>query len=277
MNVESTTVTATKSSKTETSSSAQKKDCEATFKDEFEAVKTQENKKTEEAKKVESEKAQSTQKNAEEASKESAKEKDKPNNNNENAKISNSLAELNSKIAAIKNIKNVSSIHHTEGKADDSLFTKKDYCQTIKMDNNDISFFLNLVENRQMLAQIGQVNNFNPSNTLFTDVKSEATQSTIQVSATLLDAINQSAKTNKPFRIDFDKDIAVIMKVDKEGVLSASFIPGSAAVEAYLKNNIAGLRQNFDNQNLPYNELSYRNNEKQEQQNQSKKKENNDE
>lgn len=142
------------------------------------------------------------------------------------------------------------------------------------MDNNDIMFFVNLVENRQMIAQNNPVINSNINNN-FTDIKSEATQETVRVSATLMDAINDSLKTNKSFRIDFDKDIAVIMRVDKEGVLSANFIPGSAAVENYLRNNIETLRQNFDNQNLPYNELSYKRQQKEEhQQHQNKENEN---
>ena len=72
-------------------------------------------------------------------------------------------------------------------------------------------------------------------------------------------------KTNQPFRIDFDKDVSVIIKVNKDGSLAANFIPGDKAVEQYLRNNIASLRQRFDDQNLPYSELSYSNQNRQQQ------------
>jgi hypothetical protein len=54
------------------------------------------------------------------------------------------------------------------------------------------------------------------------------------------------------------------LKIDKHGRVRAEFIPGSLEVENYLKNNIPVLRQKFDEQNLPYNDLIYRQNNKQE-------------
>lgn len=56
----------------------------------------------------------------------------------------------------------------------------------------------------------------------------------------------------------------------------ANFIPGDKAVEQYLKNNIASLRQRFDEQNLQYSELSYSNSRQQQQQQNRKKEKNNE-
>lgn len=50
-----------------------------------------------------------------------------------------------------------------------------------------------------------------------------------------MDKLSESMKTNQPFRIDFDKDVSVIIKVNKDGSLAANFIPGDKAVEQYLK------------------------------------------
>lgn len=184
------------------------------------------------------------------------------------------LNELSSKIAALSSLKNnFSSKTHIKKAETVDKGAKSDYCQTIKMNPNDITFFLNLVDNQQLTAQNSM--GVNSQNGAFTDIKSEATQQTVPVSAPLMDALNESFKTNKPFRIDFGGDVAVIMKVDRDGKLSANFIPGSAAVEAYLKNNIALLQQSFDEQNLPYNQLSY--SKQQQQQQKENKKENNDE
>lgn len=81
-----------------------------------------------------------------------------------------------------------------------------------------------------------------------------------------MDKLAESMKTNQPFRIDFDKDVSVIIKVNKDGSLAANFIPGDKAVEQYLRNNIASLRQRFDEQDLSYTQLSYSNSRQQQQQ-----------
>lgn len=268
MNVESTSATKVAKASTSSSSSTSTKDSSTTFKDELDAVKTQEVKTAEETKATEASNAETTQ-NSQKTAEENATtqlEKKETAESLEKTSISDPLKELNSKIATLNELKNgfKSPLQAVISKTDDTT-DKSPYCQTIKMDNNDISFFVNLVDNQQMFAQNNLGINPNAGNR-FTDIKTEATQSAVHVSATLLDAMNESVKTNKPFRIDFDGDIAVVLKVNKEGVLSANFIPGSAAVENYLRNNIAGLRQNFDNQDLPYNELSYSNQPKQEQQ-----------
>ena len=78
-----------------------------------------------------------------------------------------------------------------------------------------------------------------------------------------MNKLADSMKNNQAFRIDFDKDVSVIIKVNKDGSLMANFIPGDKAVEQYLKNNIASLRQRFDEQNLQYSQLSYSNSRQQ--------------
>ena len=81
-----------------------------------------------------------------------------------------------------------------------------------------------------------------------------------------MEKLSESMKTNQPFRIDFDKDVSVIIKVNKDGSIAANFIPGDKAVEQYLRNNISFLRQRFDEQNLSYSQLSYSNSRQQQQQ-----------
>ena len=63
--------------------------------------------------------------------------------------------------------------------------------------------------------------------------------------------------------------------MDTKGKVSAEFIPGDKAVEMYLRNNISSLKQRFDDQNLPYNDIMYRqggNGRNRERQNQQKDK-----
>lgn len=299
MNIESSaSATITKTNDTTTSSSAPNSSSatdNSSFKEQLSAVKTQEQKTAQDTTKTENEtikenaqditaqNTQNAQKNAAEntvqqITKDKLSNIDNKEKSDEN-KISDPFSELNSQIAILNGLKN--EFTKTQGigaKSTDKTESKDDYCATMKMDNKDITFFVNLVDNQQMIAQSGQVNNQSNNSVTnnFTEIKNMVTQSTVQVSQTLIDALNKSAETGKPFRIDFGNDVAVIMKVDKQGTLSANFIPGSAAVEAYLKNNIEGLRQSFDNQGLAYNELTYSNQQKQ-QQKQKQQKENENE
>lgn len=129
---------------------------------------------------------------------------------------------------------------------------KIDY-SSISMSDGDAEFFANLVSKTDMSMQsiAGEFNKALQSG------KIEQVQKTAQVSATILEALSESMKTNKAFRIDFDKDVSVVMRVDRDGSINANFIPGDKAVEAYLKNNISYLKQRFDEQNLSYGELTY--------------------
>lgn len=138
----------------------------------------------------------------------------------------------------------------------------------INMSDSDANFFANLVQNTDMSMQ-----------SIATQVSEQMAegaqniQQNVQVSSVLMDKLAESMKTNQPFRIDFDKDVSVIIKVNKDGSLAANFIPGDKAVEQYLRNNIASLRQRFDEQNLSYSQLSYSNSRQQQQQQRRQNKE----
>ena len=69
--------------------------------------------------------------------------------------------------------------------------------------------------------------------------------------------LKTSYDTNKPIRLDFDNDVTVILKLDKEGKIQTHFIPGSKEVENYLKNNISSLRQIFEEEEIRYSHLDY--------------------
>lgn len=86
----------------------------------------------------------------------------------------------------------------------------------------------------------------------------EQTRATSEVSKTLLNLIEKAYNTSKPCRIDFDNNISVILQIDKDGKVTAQFLPSDAVAEQYLRNNIGYLRQSLDAQNIEYNEISYR-------------------
>lgn len=166
----------------------------------------------------------------------------------------------------IQNLLNTKDIMSTVSSA--STF---DY-DVINMSDSDANFFANLVQNTDMSMKSisAQINDAMVNN-------SQNVQKNVQVSSVLMEKLSDSMKTNQPFRIDFDKDVSVIIKVNKDGSLAANFIPGDKAVEQYLRNNISSLRQRFDEQNLPYSQLSYSNSRQQQQERRRNNKENNNE
>lgn len=151
-------------------------------------------------------------------------------------------------------------------KDNDSI--KVDY-SSVKMDKEDAIFFTDLIQDTEKTLQ-----------TVVNDLQSEAeqkvqqTSKNVRVSSTLLNALSEAVKTNQPMRIEFDKDVSIIIKIDKDGALNAKFIPGDKAVEEYLKQNLSSLKQKFDEQEINYRDLSYSNRQKQNQENRRNKKEN---
>ena len=132
----------------------------------------------------------------------------------------------------------------------------------ISMSFDDAMFFVNLTQEGQFVAQTNTNNNF--QNLMQIEVAQTAvTQKTIEVSNKLTELIQKAQSTQKPVRISFDNDVSVVLKIDKNGRVTAEFIPGSIEVENYLRNNIDSLKQKFEEQNLPYNDLFYRQNKQQ--------------
>ena len=139
-------------------------------------------------------------------------------------------------------------------KSNSASSAKKAEEKSIKMTEANAKFFQNLVENNNQVSQDSKA----------TDMANQATLKDVEeahsakVSKSLLNALKESQETNKSFRVDFDKDLSVILKVNRNGRISAEFLPGDAAVEQYLKSNIPLLKQKFNDEGLEYENLSYR-------------------
>ncbi len=117
-----------------------------------------------------------------------------------------------------------------------------------KIGVNDAIFFVNLLNQQNLINYSVEDNKIEL--TTFDNKKINATNS-------LLNMLQTSFDSKKPIRLDFDKDITVILKMDSDGKIQAHFIPGSSEVEKYLKNNIQSLRQNFDDEEINYSYLGY--------------------
>ncbi|MBR3605227.1 MAG: hypothetical protein IKL52_04285 [Candidatus Gastranaerophilales bacterium] len=117
-----------------------------------------------------------------------------------------------------------------------------------KIGINDAIFFVNLL-NRDGLI------NYSVENNVLS--VSDVNNKKINATNSLLNMLQTSFDTKKPIRLDFDNDVTVILKLDKEGKIQAHFIPGTSEVEAYLKNNISCLKQSFDEEEINYSYLGY--------------------
>lgn len=131
--------------------------------------------------------------------------------------------------------------------------------QSMEMTVEDAQFFVDVVKNnnagvQNVVQDIQQAMNFG----------TEKVQKTANVSKTLINALQNSVKTGQAVRIDFGNDVAVVMRVSRDGSIMANFIPGDKAVEEYLKNNIGFLKQRFDEEDIPYSQLSYSQHQQQE-------------
>lgn len=112
---------------------------------------------------------------------------------------------------------------------------------TLNLSREDLNLILNLVNDKIYLNEISPKQ----------DVK------TTPVSEIMFNMLAESMKNGKAFRLNFDNDISVIIRVSKEGRISANFLPGSDIAENYLKNNMANLVQRFEAQGIEYDELTH--------------------
>ena len=126
----------------------------------------------------------------------------------------------------------------------------------IIMNEADVEVFANLVQNGEI-----DMNNLAP----------KALEKSVHVSKTLADMLAKAMEDNKPIRIDFDNNISVIIKISRDGKITADFLPSSQVAEAYLKENLPLLKQRFDDENIKYDELNQRERKNREQDDNRKK------
>ena len=165
----------------------------------------------------------------------------------------NMLLNKDNQTAKTKTVTNEQGIKKVDAKTNITTDTVVKF-DDIAMNKNDVEFFANLVEN-------GSVDMNSVTNS----------QKSSQVSKTLADMLAKSMEDNKPMRINFDNDISVIIKINKNGKISADFLPSSQVAEAYLKENLPILKQRFDDNNIDYEELNHRKQEQQDDRNNRKK------
>jgi len=74
-----------------------------------------------------------------------------------------------------------------------------------------------------------------------------------------LTLLRDSIINKKVFRIDFDNQISVIIRISNDGKINAEFQTNDEAIETYLKNNLHLLKQRFEALNVNYGEIKSKN------------------
>lgn len=144
----------------------------------------------------------------------------------------------------IETVSNEEGIKKVDSKTGIRVETVVKY-DSIIMNQADVEVFANLVENKEI-----DMNNLAP----------QALEKSVKVSKTLADMLAKAKEDNQPLRINFDNNISIIIRISRDGKISADFLPSSQIAEAYLKENLPLLKQRFDDNNISYGELNQREN-----------------
>lgn len=123
-----------------------------------------------------------------------------------------------------------------------------------KMTEDDISFF-KLLADKQSIA----INNQN--SIVVENSDGELKTENMKFSRSFLNLIQYTFKSQRPIRIDFDKNASVIIRINPQGRVSAEFIASDAVMEHLLKTNIPQLKKKLDSSGIKYKKIYYRDEE----------------
>lgn len=231
---------------------SKKSSVDSSFKEEMDKVtdkKTQETTKDEKNDKVE--KKADNKKTEEKSNKD--KEIEKEPDFSEFASVA--MLDVNSQLSDdIQQMIDVSEVLEVE--AGYKLSKNLDFENSISLSKSDAEFFIGLTQDNDLSMQ----NLVSNAQTMINNGAEVAeVKQNFQVSQALIEALSNARENNQPLRIDFDQNVSVILRIGRDGAISANFIPGDKAVEQYLRNNIESLKATFNENDLPYSELSYSN------------------
>ncbi len=142
-------------------------------------------------------------------------------------------------------------------KCDKDIYIKEFKENLSQITQDDLKFF-ELIANKQNVF----VNSTN--SLILEDESGQTVLKDLKFSKSLLNLIEYSQASNRPIRIDFDKDLSVILRIDKQGKISAEFIAQDKAMEFLIKTNIPNLRQKLDNSGIKYKKIYYKDDEEKE-------------
>jgi len=164
-----------------------------------------------------------------------------------------------------KNISKIDKINEFKNLNDKKEISSKHKETVINLDHitpQDMNFFKTMLENPSMT--INGVNSQNLQvNYSVQNINNQISYKSAGVSKGLFNLIENSFKSQKPVRVDFNGNSSVILKMNNEGKLIAEFISNDKAMEYVLKNSLPSLKERLDAEGITYEEISYKENPRQ--------------
>jgi len=131
------------------------------------------------------------------------------------------------------------------------LFTQDFAGHISDMTEDDVKFFQLIVNNQKVTI--------NNSNSLIVENENgEKILENLNFSKRMMDMVEYLYTSNRPLRLDFADDLSIILRIDRQGQISAEFIATSKAMEYLLKTNIPLLKQKLDSAGIKYKKIYYK-------------------
>ncbi|MEI7474236.1 MAG: hypothetical protein WCK67_05595 [bacterium] len=127
------------------------------------------------------------------------------------------------------------------------------------LSDKDLDFFNFIVQNPNITI-MDMSKQFNNVNFIVNNQSGNISYKSFDFSKSLSSLIEYAFTKQKPVRLDFEGQSSVIIKIDKEGKLTAEFMSADKAMEQILRNTIPNLKSKFEAEGLPYKDISYKDN-----------------
>lgn len=189
----------------------------------------------------------------------------------ENVIDPNLIKAMQNQLLLNQNQNQIKNNNHEFSNYDDVFNSKDAFKISMKsLSKDDIKFLNKVVKEPQQVIQNFNNEKFNMNSLTATVTKEISGTNHTGFSKDLLNIIQKSYDAQKPVRVTIDDSSSVILKIDQQGKVSAQFLSNDMAVTQALKANLPALRDRFDDEGLPYNSLSYKDQSNQQQNNNKK-------
>lgn len=140
-------------------------------------------------------------------------------------------------------------------KKDKDIFTQRFAGHIKDMTEDDMEFFKLVLNNPNVAIN-------NSDSIVVEDEKGKKTLKKLDFSKSMMNLIEYAYGSNRPIRLDFAQNLSIILKIDKQGQVSAEFVSSDKAMGYLLKTNLPLLRQKLDSEGIKYKKIFYRDEEK---------------
>lgn len=126
------------------------------------------------------------------------------------------------------------------------------------MDGRDLSLadltFLQALPNAGLMPW----QNINNTSASLLEHLSQGHYKSLRVSAGLQSLLEKAYKTQRPLRIDLADNAAIILRMGRDGRVSAEFLPNDQAADLFFRQNLQELKSRLESKQLSYGELAVR-------------------